>query len=104
MDGSASGSDEFVLRMVASTLRRRAGRSAAVVCAIVVAAVSFSVLISAVATSTLQVHGTVKANYRSAYDILVRPIGSRSAVERSRGLVRENYLAGIFGGITMAQP
>jgi hypothetical protein len=89
--------------MVASTLRHRAGRSLAVVLAIVVAAVSFSVLASAVVTSRLQVHGTINANYRSAYDILVRPVGSRSSVERSQGLVRENYLAGIFGGITMAQ-
>lgn len=73
------------------------------VAAIVVASVSFSLLTSAVATSRLQVQGTVEANFRPAYDILVRPPGSKSGLERSDRLVRENFLSGIFGGITMDQ-
>lgn len=89
--------------LVLSQVLRRPGRSWAVVAAIVVAAVSFSLLTSAVATSQLQVRGTVKANSRSAYDILVRPPGSRTALESSDRLIQENYLAGIYGGITLAQ-
>lgn len=42
-------------------------------------------------------------NYRSAYDILVRPTGSVTGLERSRGLVRPKYLSGIFGGISLRQ-
>lgn len=89
--------------MVFAQVLRRRGRSLAVVAAIVVAAVSFSLLTSAVATSRLEVQGTVEENFRSAYDILVRPPGSISSLEREQGLVQENYLAGIYGGITMEQ-
>lgn len=58
-----------MVRIMFSQVLRRRGRSLAVVAAIVVAAVSFSLLSSAVATSQLQVKGTVQANFRSAYDI-----------------------------------
>jgi ABC-type antimicrobial peptide transport system permease subunit len=92
-----------MFRLVWSQVMRRRGRSLAVVAAIVVAAVSFSLLTSAVATSRLQVQGRVEANFRSAYDILVRPNHSITPLERSDKLVQENYLAGIFGGITMKQ-
>lgn len=92
-----------MLRLVLSQVLRRRGRSLAVVAAIVVAAVSFSLLSSAVATSQLQVRGTVNANFRAAYDILVRPPGSRTHLETSDRLIQENYLSGIYGGITLAQ-
>jgi putative ABC transport system permease protein len=92
-----------VLHVVWSQVARRRGRSLAVVAAIVVAAVSFSLLTSAVATSRLEVKGKVAANFRSAYDILVRPPHSITPLERSDRLVQENYLSGIFGGITMKQ-
>lgn len=92
-----------VLRVVWSQVLRRRGRSLAVVAAIVVAAVSFSLLTSSVATSRLRVQGTVEENFRSAYDILVRPAGSKTPLEASERLVQENYLSGIFGGITRRQ-
>jgi putative ABC transport system permease protein len=92
-----------VLRVVWSQVLRRRGRTLAVVAAIVVAAVSFSLLTSAVATSRLEVRGKVQANFRSAYDILVRPQHSITPLEKSDRLVQENYLSGIFGGITMQQ-
>ena len=87
---------------LAQALRRRA-RGLAVVLAIVMASVSFALLTSAVATSRLEIQGTVDENYRTSYDILVRPAGSSSPLERSEGLVQQNYLSGIFGGITMEQ-
>ncbi|WP_151084503.1 ABC transporter permease [Nocardioides cynanchi] len=92
-----------MLHIVWSQVARRRGRSLAVVAAIVVAAVSFSLLTSAVASSRLEVKGKVTANFRSAYDILVRPPHSITPLERSDRLVQENYLSGIFGGITMQQ-
>jgi putative ABC transport system permease protein len=70
-----------MLRIVWAQVVRRRGRSLAVVAAIVVAAVSFSLLTSAVATSRLQVRGKVEANFRSAYDILVRPKNSQTPLE-----------------------
>jgi ABC-type lipoprotein release transport system permease subunit len=68
-----------------------------------VAAVSFVLLTSAAKSSSLHVRGTVKSAFRPAYDILVRPRGSKTGLELGEGLVRPNYLGGIFGGITDAQ-
>jgi ABC-type antimicrobial peptide transport system permease subunit len=71
--------------------------------AILVAAASFTLLTAASITSRVQTTGTIRTNLRSAYDILVRPHGSTTPLERTRGLVQENYLSGIFGGISIAQ-
>jgi ABC-type lipoprotein release transport system permease subunit len=69
--------------------------------AVVVAATSFTLLVSATRTSKAQLRGTVESNYRAAYDVLVRPRGSATPLERQARLVRPNYLSGIFGGITL---
>jgi putative ABC transport system permease protein len=92
-----------MLRALWSQLLHRRGRAAAVAAGILVASVSFSLLTAATTTSTAQVQGTVARNLRPAYDILVRPPGSTTALEASKGLVRDNYLSGIFGGITLQQ-
>ena len=68
-----------------------------------VATTAFTVLTGAADTSRLVVRGEVAKDFRAAYDILVRPAGSKSALETSQGLVRDSYLSGAFGGITMAQ-
>ncbi|MGI8694656.1 MAG: FtsX-like permease family protein [Geodermatophilaceae bacterium] len=70
---------------------------------ILVAAVSFSLLTAAVDTSQAQVVGTVDESFRSAYDVLVRPQGTQTELERADGLVQANFQSGIYGGITEAQ-
>lgn len=90
-------------RFLWSQLRHRRSRTAALAAGILVAAVSFTLLTSAASTSQLRVTGIVARNFRSAYDILVRPSGSITPLERERGLVRGNYLSGSFGGITLRQ-
>lgn len=92
-----------MLRVLWSQLLHRRGRAAAVAAGILVASVSFSLLTAATTISTAQVQGTVARNLRPAYDILVRPPGSTTPLEASKGLVRDNYLSGIFGGITLQQ-
>lgn len=92
-----------MLRALWSQLLHRRGRAAAMAAGILVASTSFSLLTAATTTSTAQVQGTVARNLRPAYDILVRPPGSTTALEASKGLVRDNYLSGIFGGITLQQ-
>ncbi len=92
-----------MLRALWSQLLHRRGRAAAVAAGILVASVSFSLLTAATTTSTAQVQGTVARNLRPAYDILVRPPGSTTGLEASKGLVRDNYLSGTFGGITLQQ-
>ncbi|MFD9739626.1 FtsX-like permease family protein [Umezawaea sp. NPDC059074] len=68
-----------------------------------VATTGFTLLTGSTTTSRLQTLGTVDANYRAAYDILVRPKGARSPLEVDRGLVRPNYLSGLYGGISLDQ-
>lgn len=89
--------------MILSQLRRRRSRALALACGILVAATSFTLLTSTVTTSQAQTTGIVEDSARSAYDILVRPPGTQTAVERERGLVEPNFLSGIFGGITLDQ-
>jgi hypothetical protein len=92
-----------MLRMVVAQVRRRLGRAAALFVAVLVATCGFTVLTGSAETSRLVVSGVVRSNFRSAYDILVRPNGSRTPLEEQRGLVRPNFLSGQFGGISMAQ-
>lgn len=68
-----------------------------------IAAASFSLLTAAGKTTEIRVQGSVESNYRTAYDILVRPKNTRLPLEREQGLVRNNYLSGLFGGITLPQ-
>ncbi len=90
-------------RFVASQLRHRPGRVLALGVAILAAGVSFVLLAAAARTSGLKVTRSVKSNFRPAYDILVRPKGSKTQLERARDLVRDNYLSGVFGGISLRQ-
>jgi putative ABC transport system permease protein len=92
-----------MMRLVLQELRHRPVRTAALASGILIAAVSFVLLASTAKTSELRVRGAVARNFRGAYDVLVRPKGSFTPLERSDGLVRDNYLSGIYGGITLRQ-
>ncbi|MEU4556295.1 FtsX-like permease family protein [Micromonospora violae] len=92
-----------MLGFIWAQLRGRAGRSAALLTGVLVATTGFVVLTGATTTSRLEVTGAVERDTRAAYDILVRPHGARTPLEVERGLVRPNYLSGLFGGITPAQ-
>ena len=70
---------------------------------ITVAVVGFTVLTAAAVTARLDAVGTVEANFRPAFDILIRPQGSALELERQRNLVQSGQLAGLRGGITDAQ-
>jgi hypothetical protein len=86
-----------------SQLRFRVGRSVALLLGIILAVTAFTVLTAASRTSQLRTVGTVTANFRPAYDILVRPRGTRTQLESATGTVQPNFLSGIYGGITLAQ-
>ncbi|MEW2042272.1 hypothetical protein AB0885_35490 [Streptomyces sp. NPDC005534] len=92
-----------MIAMIIGQLRRRRGRAMALAAGILVAATSFTLLTSTVHTSQAATVGTVRANARSSYDVLVRPPHSQTDVERESGLVASNFLSGTFGGITMEQ-
>ncbi|MEV4082670.1 hypothetical protein ACGFJC_52630 [Nonomuraea fuscirosea] len=92
-----------MIRLAAAQLRHRAGRALVLLLGILTAATGFSVLTGTAQTQRLEIVGSVKDNYRAQYDILVRPKGSATAIERETGMVRANYLSGIHGGITLDQ-
>lgn len=89
--------------MVWSQLRRRGGRTVALLLAILVAAAGFTVLTASSEATRLASVGTVKAHARTLYDVLVRPAGGRTVLEKSKGLVQSDFLSGIYGGISMEQ-
>ncbi|HYN97309.1 MAG TPA: FtsX-like permease family protein [Pilimelia sp.] len=86
--------------MVLAQVRFRARRSAALFVAVLLATLGFTVLSGSTETARLQVLGAVDEGFRPTYDILVRPAGSRSGLESSKGLVMPGFLAGTYGGIT----
>lgn len=92
-----------MIRFLASALRNRPWRAGTLALGILAAAVAFVLLTGSAATSALRVQGTLKSNFRATYDILVRPKGSTTPLERQQGLVRPNFLSGIYGGITFNQ-
>jgi putative ABC transport system permease protein len=92
-----------MLRLIAAELRFRRGRALALLAGIAVATASFTVLTGASQSSKLEVKGQVARHFRLDYDILVRPRGAPSQLERRQGLVQQNFLAGTFGGISLDQ-
>jgi putative ABC transport system permease protein len=90
-------------RFVLGQLRAHRARTLALLCVLAVAPAATVLLVSSARTQSLQVRGTLTSSYRVPYDILVRPRGSRTPLEQSRGLVQDNYLSGLFGGITLQQ-
>ncbi|GGP11793.1 FtsX-like permease family protein [Nonomuraea glycinis] len=92
-----------MIRLAVAQLRHRLARAAVLLLGILVAATGFSVLTGTATTQHLEIVGSVKEHYRAQYDILIRPKGSTTALERSTRMVRANYLSGIHGGITLDQ-
>ncbi len=80
-------------------------RTASVVAALglLVATLGFVVLASTAKTAEATLRGDIGRAWSSPYDLLVRPRGSETPLEAGKGLVRPNFLAGINGGITLAQ-
>ncbi|MFN3763692.1 MAG: hypothetical protein ACK4WK_10915, partial [Anaerolineae bacterium] len=63
-----------------------------------------AVLAGALSESTILLADQALTNYwRTTYDILVRPAGTRSSVEVQHGLVEPNFLSNLSGGITISQ-
>jgi putative ABC transport system permease protein len=92
-----------ILRVPLGQLRFRRARAIALTLVLLAASAGFLLLSAAGKTTDVRVKGSVRSAFRPAYDILVRPRGSATPLERSAGLVRSNYLSGIYGGITLKQ-
>ena len=86
-------------RLAWSQVRFRPARALALILGVLVAATAFTVLTAASRTAQLRTVGKVSASYQPAYDILVRPAGSRTEVESETGTVQPDFLSGVYGGI-----
>jgi putative ABC transport system permease protein len=90
-------------RLVRAQVRGDPSRSVTILAAVAVATAAFTVLTGAADTSKVVADHEVTSTGPSAYDILVRPHGSETAVERASAQVRPGFLDGVFGGISLAQ-
>jgi len=86
-------------RLAWSQVRFRPARALALIIGVLVAATAFTVLTAASQTAQARTVGKVSANFSPAYDILVRPKGSRSTVESKTGTVEPDFLSGIVAGV-----
>jgi putative ABC transport system permease protein len=73
------------------------------VAGVALATAAFTVLTGASRTSRLEVRGEVSRQFRTAYDVLVRPPGARLPLERRAGLIQSTAVSSAPGGISMAQ-
>jgi putative ABC transport system permease protein len=92
-----------MLRLAFAQLRFRAGRSVVLVVVLVATVACFALVGASARTEQVTVHGTLEADSRAAYDLLVRPAGSVSAAEQRGNLVSSTAMSSIDGGITLKQ-
>ena len=95
--------DSRMLPFIWRSLRGRGVRSLLLLLGVLVVSGAFGLLTSAAETVRVVVDEDLAKYWRTTYDILVRPPGTRSAIEEQYGLVQANHLSGIPGGITFGQ-
>jgi putative ABC transport system permease protein len=89
--------------LLLTSLRGRALRVGLLALAVLVVSAAFGLFLSASETTAVQVDEALAQYWRTSYDILIRPPGSRTEIEAQYGLVESHYLSGIAGGITFNQ-
>src|SRR6266566_1290010 len=92
-----------MIRLAARELSTRRLGTMLSLAALLTGAVSFVVITGTAKTTQAQLKGDIARAWKTPYDLLVRPPGSRTALERSQGLIRPNYVSGLLGGITEDQ-
>ena len=92
-----------MLPFIWRSLRGRGIRSLLLLLGVLVVSGAFGLLTSAAETIQVVVDEDLAKYWRTTYDVLVRPPGTRSAIEEQYGLVQANHLSGIPGGITFEQ-
>src|ERR1700678_3224303 len=92
-----------MLRLAVAQLRFRPGRSVVLLVVLMATVACFAMVGASAKTEQVNVHGSLEADSRAAYDLLVRPAGSVSAAEQRGGLVSSTAMSSIDGGITVRQ-
>jgi len=93
-----------LLWLAARSLLARRLSTAVTGLGLLIATLGFNLLASTSQTAAAMLHGDITSAWSTPYDLLVRPAGSVTSLERADGLVRPNYVSGLAGGgITLAQ-
>lgn len=92
-----------MLKLVLRNFWARQERAALVVASAALIAATFALFASASSEMTVTADQALSRYWRTTYDILVRPHGVVTEIERRYGLVEANHLSGTPGGITFEQ-
>lgn len=89
----------YILR----SIRERGIRSLLLIIGVFVVSAAFALLLATVETTKVTVEEDIAKYWRTSYDILVRPTGSQSLIEKDHNLVQANHLSNLEGGITLEE-
>ncbi len=92
-----------MIRLAFRGLLARRVATALAAAGLLTAVTGFLVLAGVSQTTQAVLTGDITRAWNTPYDILVRPAGTQTDLERTEGLVRPNFLSGVTGGITEAQ-
>jgi putative ABC transport system permease protein len=92
-----------MIRLAFRGLLARRVATALAAAGLLTAVSGFLVLAGVSRTTQAVLSGDIARAWDTPYDILVRPAGTQTELERTEGLVRPNFLSGVTGGITAAQ-
>ncbi|MBF6605390.1 MAG: hypothetical protein IVW53_07395 [Chloroflexi bacterium] len=92
-----------MIRLALRGLLARRVATALAAAGLLTAVSGFLVLAGVSRTTQAVLSGDIARAWNTPYDILVRPAGTQTALERSEGLVRPNFLSGVTGGITTVE-
>ncbi|MBC8254986.1 MAG: ABC transporter permease, partial [Ardenticatenia bacterium] len=92
-----------MLKLVLRNLWVRRERAVLVATSTVLIVTAFALFASASSATTVTADQALSRYWRTSYDILVRPPGVVTDIERRYGLVEANHLSGTPGGITFEQ-
>ena len=87
--------------LIVARLRLDWRRSLATLLTVLFAVTSFVVLTGVTTTQRVETLEIAADAWRSAYDVLVRPTGTRTLLEDETRRLRPNFLSDIYGGITV---
>ncbi len=90
-----------MLSLIWRSLTVRRERTALLVLGVLIVSGAFGLLLGAIETAKVTVDEDLAQYWRTTYDILVRPPGSRSLIEEKYGLVQANHLSNLAGGIVI---
>lgn len=90
-------------RLASHELRGQWRLTALISFGLILAALAYVSLVGTASGTTTVLTGDIGKAWNTPYDLLVRPAGDVSKLERTQGLVSPNFISSISGGISEAQ-